>query len=229
MSIVVDKLRSRLHDCGTPRNCAGRQPGESMKHFDYAAEAAQTKSPAYHGDKVPLSYFTEAVSEVITALQRLDGIKKALFYGRDLPVTNLTGEHVNDCHGLPMWLAADNMEEQAAIDTLHAMLGLATEAGELLEALDKALTEHNGFDLTNLAEEGGDSLWYMAILFNAIGTTFDAEKRRNIAKLRARFPHKFTEYDANNRDLLGERLVLEQTVTERVGDAEVTVSKKVYK
>lgn len=93
---------------------------------------------------------------------------------------------------------------------LHAGLGLATEAGEFLDPLKKHFFYGKPIDETNLKEEVGDILWYCAIACDALGTTIDAEMRRNIAKLRARFPDKFSEENANVRDLDVERAVLEQ-------------------
>lgn len=92
---------------------------------------------------------------------------------------------------------------------LHAGIGIATEAGELLDAIKKAKFYGKDLDVTNLKEEGGDILWYLALLFNAIGTDFGAEMERNINKLKARFPDKFNEHDVEHRDLDKERIVLE--------------------
>lgn len=93
---------------------------------------------------------------------------------------------------------------------LHAGMGLVTEAGELLDALKKATYYGKELDLTNVKEEAGDMLWYLAILFDALGTSFEEEQARVIAKLKARFPEKFTEEAAENRDLEAERVILEQ-------------------
>jgi hypothetical protein len=65
------------------------------------------------------------------------------------------------------------------------------------------------FDAVNLIEECGDVQWYEAMLCRALGTDFDTVQRTNIAKLKARFPDKFTEESANNRDLEIERSILE--------------------
>ncbi len=92
---------------------------------------------------------------------------------------------------------------------LHAAFGLVTEAGELLDALKKSTFYGRELDLTNVKEEAGDILWYLAILFDAIGTDFETEQDRVIAKLKARFPDKFTEKDAFERNLDTERQVLE--------------------
>lgn len=92
---------------------------------------------------------------------------------------------------------------------IHAAIGLVTESGELIDALKKAMFYGKKLDLTNIKEEAGDILWYLAILFDALGTDFDTEQARVIAKLKARFPEKFTEEKAENRDLVTERAILE--------------------
>jgi NTP pyrophosphatase (non-canonical NTP hydrolase) len=95
---------------------------------------------------------------------------------------------------------------------LHAAIGLVTESGELIDAIKKATFYGKELDLTNVKEEAGDILWYLAILFDAIGTDFETEQARVIAKLKARFPDKFTEKDVFERDLDKERKVLEYEV-----------------
>jgi len=58
-------------------------------------------------------------------------------------------------------------------------------------------------------EEVGDILWYCAIILKYTGHTFGDAMERNIAKLEKRYPDKFTEEDAVNRDLVSERKELE--------------------
>ncbi len=93
---------------------------------------------------------------------------------------------------------------------LHAAIGLVTESGELIDAIKKASFYGKELDVTNIKEEAGDILWYLAILFDELDTDFETEQARVIAKLKARFPDKFTEDKAFNRDLSKERKVLEQ-------------------
>jgi hypothetical protein len=187
---------------------------EGAKPFDYMAEANATASNQFHGGKVPLSYFQGVVANAILALKLLDGIKKTLFYGRELVGT--TGEsipfHLNGqdlCDSLPKRLGVD--DEAKAELIIHAIVGKATECGELLELLRDVLFNDALFDDVHFIEEIGDGQWYDAIGLKAIDATIDECQRRNIAKLRRRFPDKFTEYDANNRDLFAERKALEQT------------------
>jgi uncharacterized protein YabN with tetrapyrrole methylase and pyrophosphatase domain len=60
-----------------------------------------------------------------------------------------------------------------------------------------------------VAEEVGDTLWYLAIVCRHLGMSFEQIMQQNIEKLRARFPDKFNQDDALNRDLNKERQTLE--------------------
>lgn len=92
---------------------------------------------------------------------------------------------------------------------LHAAIGCVTESGEMLDALKKSIFYGKPLDVVNVKEEAGDLLWYLAILFDEVGTDFETEMTRVINKLQARFPEKFTEDNAFSRDLDTERKVLE--------------------
>jgi NTP pyrophosphatase (non-canonical NTP hydrolase) len=170
--------------------------------FDYVAEATQTLSNQFHGELVSKPAFANALNSSIDALRKLDKVKKSLFYGKE---NGLSLNGLPDTSNLPELIGGDATE---AINFIHGVIGLATEAGELLELLRDTL---NGepLDKTNLKEEIGDGKWYMAILSTVGKFTWGADERANIAKLRARFPDKFTEYDANNRNLASERKILE--------------------
>jgi NTP pyrophosphatase (non-canonical NTP hydrolase) len=102
-----------------------------------------------------------------------------------------------------------SVADQQVNRLLHAAIGMVTESGEFIDMLKKHLFYGKPLDLVNLQEEIGDQLWYIAIALDALGTTFEAEMRRNIAKLKARYPDKFTSDKAINRDLDAERAVLE--------------------
>lgn len=93
---------------------------------------------------------------------------------------------------------------------LHAAIGCVTEAGEMLDALKKQMFYGKELDLVNFKEEMGDLLWYLAIAMDELGTTFSEEEARVIAKLKHRYPGKFTKEAAEHRDLAGERLILEK-------------------
>lgn len=92
----------------------------------------------------------------------------------------------------------------------HAAFGLVTESGELLDALKKSMFYGKDLDVVNLKEEAGDILWYLAILFDELDTTFEAEMERVIGKLKIRYPEKFSLALTETRDLDAERKHLEK-------------------
>lgn len=93
---------------------------------------------------------------------------------------------------------------------MHGSIGVATESGELLDVIKKHVWYGKPIDLANIEEEIGDMLWYAALLCNALDVNMEDIMKKNINKLRVRYPDKFTEQAANNRDLDSERKVLEQ-------------------
>lgn len=93
--------------------------------------------------------------------------------------------------------------------SIHAIFGLITETGELTDGFKRAIFYGKPLDITNVREELGDLFWYVAILMDVYGFSFEEVMRLNIQKLMARFPQKFTEVDALNRNLMNERSVLE--------------------
>jgi len=92
---------------------------------------------------------------------------------------------------------------------VHAFIGKFTESGELLNALLEAFTTNSPLDLANLGEELGDDKWYDAIAFDELGADMNNVLFTVIAKLRARYPEKFTSGAAEVRDLAAERVILE--------------------
>jgi NTP pyrophosphatase (non-canonical NTP hydrolase) len=181
---------------------------EHNPSIQYMADAAVTLSPSWYGDKVAEQLFRKRLNDAIDAANKLDQVKKTLFYGRD---NNLIADGQKDVIGLPA--AIDGFYADPR-NIVHAIIGMFTEAGELLEALRESLNG-NGLDPVNLREEVGDLFWYVAILFNEMNKegaqhyTFEDAMRVNIAKLKKRFPASFEADYANNRDLAGEREVLE--------------------
>lgn len=185
--------------------------------FDYVAEANVTLSREFHGELVSKAAFVGALNNAIQSLQKLDAIKKAWFYGR--AAQGIT-QGITMTEDLPAVIGdASNLSEADAAVVLHGIIGIATEAGELLEALRETLSGKS-LDVVNLKEEVGDAKWYMAILAPICGFAWGDDERVNIAKLRKRFADKFAAYDANNRNLVAERAILEgcDTLADSDGD-----------
>lgn len=97
--------------------------------------------------------------------------------------------------------------EQKTIRMAHAALGLTTEVGEFVDVVKKQLFYGRLPDLKNCIEELGDICWYLGIAMDVLGTNFDEVQQLNIAKLRKRYPEKFTEDNAINRDIENEMKV----------------------
>ena len=111
--------------------------------------------------------------------------------------------------------AMTRLQDIKIVRLLHAAIGLCTEAGEIQDALKKHIFYGKPLDLTNLREEGGDLFWYMAVFCDALQISFEEMQGLNIEKLAARYPDKFTEYKALNRDLEAERTILENNASKQ--------------
>ena len=75
-------------------------------------------------------------------------------------------------------------------DTLHWVLGINGEAGEIAEKIKKILRDQNGQiterDKRELAKEIGDVLWYLAVFAHFLGFRFDEVAKNNLDKLSSR-------------------------------------------
>lgn len=103
----------------------------------------------------------------------------------------------------------NNRLDNEKIRLLHVAMGIQTEAAEFTDMLKKHIFYGKPLDEVNLKEELFDMTWYIAIALDVLGYTFEEGFKTNIDKLKARYPEKFTEDSANNRDLKVERQILE--------------------
>src|SRR6476659_11470115 len=76
-----------------------------------------------------------------------------------------------------------------------ASLGLATEVKRMAR-YDKVMTPEMR---QHMIEELGDTLWYIALAANGLGTTMEQMAITNIEKLKQRFPGEFTTDAAEAR------------------------------
>ena len=139
----------------------------------------------------------QAVGQAVDRLVTFSG------YQRDADRTSSTANYDGQ------WKAHQRITPKV-IRLLHGAMGLCTESGELQDQLKKHIFYGKPLDLVNISEECGDLFWYLAETLTAIDARFVDVMQRNIDKLRARYPEKFTEDKAINRDLVAEREVLEK-------------------
>lgn len=169
----------------------------------YIELANVTMSDQWHGANIAKSHFILVLHKAVRALEELDRIKKALFYGREIePGSGPTIENID------FTLTPPGMKMVDGRRLIHGLIGGATEAGEKLEAILNALDNGTELDLPNILEEVGDGLWYDAAVLRVAGKTFEDVQTVNIDKLKARFPNGFTAFNANNRNLDVERQIL---------------------
>lgn len=89
-----------------------------------------------------------------------------------------------------------------ATDLTHAALGLATEGGEFSTIVKRGAIYNRPFtaeDIEHMAEELGDTLWYIALACEHLGVTLNTAAERNIAKLAKRYPTSYGDQAADAR------------------------------
>src|SRR5579884_3363447 len=81
-------------------------------------------------------------------------------------------------------------QSDAFKDTLHWVLGINGEAGEVAEKIKKIIRDKNSqispADKQELAKELGDVLWYLAVFAHDLGFSFDDIAASNLKKLQSR-------------------------------------------
>lgn len=183
-----------------------------MDYDQYIKDATRSESRVDAALTQPQA-FRDALRIFILAGQVLDLYKRQIFYGKDFapeqiePLTREIAEiaaHAAD--------TGDKREIETNTRILHAAMGFATESGEIMEALVDSL-DGKGFDVVNFMEELGDLNWYQAVALDETGLSLEETCVKNINKLKARFPEKFSETHAIERDLGKERDILESKGT----------------
>lgn len=95
-------------------------------------------------------------------------------------------------------------------DITHMLFGIITEAGELIDIFKKNMAYGKDLDWVNVNEEIGDMLYYIASFCRMNYLDLEEIIETNVKKLESRYPERFTEYHANNRNLDKEREILEK-------------------
>ncbi|MDX2102914.1 MAG: hypothetical protein EAZ99_03875 [Alphaproteobacteria bacterium] len=166
----------------------------------YLRESARTASTLFRTDVVSVATLKQTLEDAITLGQRVDQVKKGLFYGKPVKDPTLTGGAVGEPSGT------------VPPDLLHAALGIYTEAVELMQALLAGL-DGAPLDRANLLEELGDIEWFMALAYRTLEARPEAVRQVNIDKLRKRFPDRFTEAQAIDKDIAAERDLLDRAIS----------------
>jgi NTP pyrophosphatase (non-canonical NTP hydrolase) len=162
-----------------------------MDFNTYQQQANELASKDFFPDAADRVLFETRTKSLSTLCKSFDTDKRALFYS-------------DRAKYAPVRLASTPFPETVNVDALHALIGIITEVGELIEA-------YKSGDAINAAEELGDLGWYLALYSKALGVSMESIFDKNIQKLHARYKGKtFTSQEAHERDLEAERAILEQ-------------------
>ena len=180
----------------------------------FVAEAIRTESKI---DTVQVNELalTSTLQILIAMGNILDQMKKHIFYGKQYDM-GAFAFHMNTTEEALQTLATLTQSELTSDEhtfavnprIFHAVVGIATESTELLEALDL----HSDMDNVNLLEELGDIGWYSSIMSDELNIPLTTVYAAVIDKLKIRFPEKFDHQHANNRALDVERNNLESNL-----------------
>ena len=84
-------------------------------------------------------------------------------------------------------------------DMVIGSMGLNGEAGEVIDLVKKFMAQGHELDREHIAEELGDTLYYLAITALSIGKKLDDIMEANIEKLKRRYPSGFDSERSVNR------------------------------
>jgi NTP pyrophosphatase (non-canonical NTP hydrolase) len=82
---------------------------------------------------------------------------------------------------------------------LHMAIGISGEAGELLDAIKKATIYRKQLDISNIVEECGDLLFYIAGMLDSIGVDIESAMAANVSKLSIRYGKSYSDKSAVDR------------------------------
>ena len=188
-----------------------------MSRLDEYVEGAVSTESVIDEVKVNKQFLKNILAMHIASGNILDQIKKHAFYNRDYDLIKIDknlSEIGNNMTALSQQTVDELEDAETVLDInpriFHAIVGSATEAVELLEALE---FDGKEMDLVNIGEEYGDANWYQAIFCDAAGIKWDDILDTNAEKLfksnKPRYKDGFKDEDANERDLKSEREVLD--------------------
>jgi len=131
-----------------------------------------------------------SIESMVAESTRLDLVKKQAIYNQDkgLFVGHIETHRFKDFTITP---------QQAEL--LHAAIGLAGEAGELLDAVRKHVFDGQPLDRDNVIEEMGDLAFFFQAMLHALGVDRVYIEALNQAKLDERFKGGYSDKAAKER------------------------------
>lgn len=97
-------------------------------------------------------------------------------------------------------MMTDSQYQNSKERLLNGVMGLNGEAGETIDIVKKHLFQGHELNKTEIVEELGDILWYIALTADTLGVSLTTVAEFNINKLRKRYPDGFSAKDSIYRD-----------------------------
>ena len=83
---------------------------------------------------------------------------------------------------------------------INGVMGLCGESGEAIDIVKKWLAQGHELDREHLIKELGDIAWYLAEVAYVLDIPLEEVLKRNIDKLRQRYPEGFDEERSKKRE-----------------------------
>lgn len=97
-------------------------------------------------------------------------------------------------------LSTRTLPKQSQFNNLsNYSMGLCGESGEVADELKKVIYHGHDLDIEKIEKELGDVLHYISGLASMLEISLDDVAKKNIDKLKARYPNGFKKEDSINR------------------------------
>jgi len=176
---------------------------------EFTQLALRTESKVESGN-INAEAFMDLLEIFITVGTLLDYTKKGIFYNNYtkydenyLTLIDKLMRKTADFHRSSGKYSRVNYDS-INFRVVHGLLGAVTESSEMAEHLLNYI-KTGEIDKVGIGEEFSDSDWYKAIIFDELGLEESVCRTNVINKLKVRFPDKYDDAAAANRNLEAER------------------------
>lgn len=123
-----------------------------------------------------------------------------LVAGRAYTMTHVEGVEAQLAIDWPAHVARLFVKPEDSVGRMvHAAMGAASEAGELISPVKAHWIYGRDLDKENILEESGDALFYIQALLAELGWSLEDAMLYNIQKLARRYPAGYSDQSANAR------------------------------
>ena len=186
-----------------------------MNNQNYLIESEKTEKKFPDGLKVQQGTLEGTIGLFESVMHMgflVDVLKKHFIYDKSMDeMGDLVEKHLSNLAKAQARMDQDDGElielDQDRAEVFHALLGLVSELSEVIEIVVPYL-QGKEMDANHLSEEIADAHWYYSILNRKFNINPDESLSANIAKLKARYPDKFSSDNALNRNLDAEQIAM---------------------